>query len=72
MGCDILANTGNPKTDRYQTLISLLLSSQTKDTVNFEALSNLKTLVGGFTIDGVLSSERELLHDCIRKVVTLT
>jgi endonuclease III len=47
MGCDAITETINPKTDRYQTLISLMLSSQTKDAVNFEALANLRLMKPG-------------------------
>lgn len=45
-----------------------MLSSQTKDTVNAEAMKALHNLIGGLTIDTILSTNRELIHDCIRKV----
>ncbi|KAI0973961.1 DNA glycosylase [Xylaria arbuscula] len=44
MGCERLAlSTASPRDQRYQTLVALMLSSQTKDTVNAVAMHRLQT-----------------------------
>ncbi|KAK6459162.1 DNA glycosylase [Scheffersomyces xylosifermentans] len=69
-GCERMPNTinpnvktRNPRVYRFQLLISLMLSSQTKDEVNFQAMKNLQTglLAKGFA-DGL----------CIEAVLGLT
>ncbi|KAI5923048.1 DNA glycosylase [Camillea tinctor] len=48
MGCERLADRGASARDqRFQTLVALMLSSQTKDTVNAAAMRNLQTRLGG-------------------------
>ena len=70
MGCESLAETTRPPRDqRLQTLVSLMLSSQTKDTVTAAAIKNLQeNLPGGLTLEGLLSVEPEVLNDLIGKV----
>jgi endonuclease-3 len=70
MGCERLADTNaSPRDQRFQTLISLMLSSQTKDTVTAAAISNLmRNLEGGLTLESVLAVEPETLNDLIGKV----
>ncbi len=44
MGCERLAlSTASPRDQRFQTLVALMLSSQTKDTVNAVAMNRLQT-----------------------------
>ncbi|KAI0424879.1 DNA glycosylase [Xylaria sp. FL1042] len=44
MGCERLAlPTASPRDQRFQTLVALMLSSQTKDTVNAIAMNRLQT-----------------------------
>ncbi|KAF2140679.1 uncharacterized protein K452DRAFT_288773 [Aplosporella prunicola CBS 121167] len=70
MGCERLADeTRPPRDQRLQTLISLMLSSQTKDTVTAAAIKNLQeNLPGGFTLESLLKVEPELLNELILKV----
>lgn len=50
----------------YQTLISLMLSSQTKDTVNMATM--LKLRAHGCTVENILATPDETLHELIRAV----
>ncbi|KAH8547671.1 DNA glycosylase [Umbelopsis sp. PMI_123] len=70
MGCERLAEeTVDEKTSRYQTLTSLMLSSQTKDAITAAAMQNLQTRVpGGLTLDNVIACDKDLIHDCIKSV----
>lgn len=48
MGCESLAETHrSPRDRRFQTLIALMLSSQTKDTVNAVAMRNMQEGIPG-------------------------
>ncbi|KAK3052333.1 alpha,alpha-trehalase nth1 [Extremus antarcticus] len=70
MGCESLAEDHRPPKDqRLQTLVSLMLSSQTKDTVTAAAIKNLQeNMPGGLTLDGLLAVEPAVLNDLIGKV----
>src|SRR6202000_1583795 len=70
MGCESLAETHrSPKDQRLQTLVSLMLSSQTKDTVTAVAMKNLQeNLPGGLCLDTLLQVEPEELNRLIEKV----
>ncbi|KAJ9618649.1 alpha,alpha-trehalase nth1 [Taxawa tesnikishii (nom. ined.)] len=70
MGCETLAERDRPPRDqRLQTLVSLMLSSQTKDTVTAVAMKNLQeNLPGGFCLDSLLKVEPALLNQLIAKV----
>lgn len=70
MGCESLAEENRPPRDqRFQTLVALMLSSQTKDTVTSVAMRNLQqNLPGGFTIESVLAVAPEELNELISKV----
>lgn len=81
MGCERIPNGINlnvqqndPKTFRFQLLISLMLSSQTKDEVNFEAMKCLheglkaRGNTKGLTLDAVLSISDSELDGYIGKV----
>ncbi|KAF9942904.1 DNA N-glycosylase and apurinic/apyrimidinic (AP) lyase [Mortierella alpina] len=72
MGCERLAEVGDhipPEVSRFQTLMALVLSSQTKDTVTSVAVWRLqKELKGGLTIQGVLDVPSEELNSIIGAV----
>ena len=60
----------SPKDQRFQTLIALMLSSQTKDTVNAVAMKTLQTELPhpGLTLHNILNVEPARLNDMIYKV----
>ena len=70
MGCESLAEKSRSPLDRrLQTLIALMLSSQTKDTVTAAAMKNLQeNLPGGFNLQALLDVEPEELNRLIAKV----
>lgn len=70
MGCESLAEENRSPLDRrLQTLIALMLSSQTKDTVTAVAMKNLQdNLEGGFNLEALLSVEPDRLNELITKV----
>nr|POE75564.1 endonuclease iii like [Quercus suber] len=70
MGCESLADdTRSPLDRRLQTLIALMLSSQTKDPVTAAAIKNLQdNLQGGFNLQALLDVEPERLNELIAKV----
>lgn len=81
MGCERIPNGINPniqatdpQTFRFQLLISLMLSSQTKDEVNFEAMKTLheglkaKGFAKGLVLEGVMSLSDYELDQYIGKV----
>jgi endonuclease-3 len=51
MGCESLADmTRSPRDQRFQTLVSLMLSSQTKDTVTSAAIKGMQANMPGVCI----------------------
>eukprot|EP01139_Manchomonas_bermudensis_P025722 Amastigsp_a846472_19.p2 type:complete len:296 gc:universal Amastigsp_a846472_19:1046-159(-) len=70
MGCEMLADAKvEPRVARFQTLVSLMLSSQTKDQVTAAAVRNLQLkLPGGLTIESVLAADVATLDALISKV----
>ena len=68
MGCDRLADsTAPPPTFRFQTLIALMLSSQTKDANTALAMSQLKSgLDGGLSAQSVSAASLETLETLVR------
>lgn len=68
MGSEALADpTVDEATRQYQTLISLMLSSQTKDTVTAETMRALRD--HGLTVDNILEKTSDAeLNDLIKKV----
>jgi len=66
-GCERLANEDlPPKQFRYQVLISLMLSSQTKDQITAEAIRKLQKK--GLTIENILKMSEKEIDQCIEKV----
>ncbi|KAI1502886.1 DNA glycosylase [Biscogniauxia marginata] len=77
MGCERLADpSASPRDQRFQTLVALMLSSQTKDTVNAAAMRALKTSLPGHSpgvppglnLENVLAASPEALDALIRAV----
>lgn len=66
-GCERLAKTTLPPPQfRYQVLISLMLSAQTKDPVTAEAMRNLQAK--DLSIPHILEMPEEEINECIKKV----
>ncbi|KAI8090168.1 DNA glycosylase [Gilbertella persicaria] len=70
MGCERLADTtASPVVQRFQTLIALMLSSQTKDTVTSVAVAKLqKELPGGLCLQSILNVDEAALDKMIAAV----
>ncbi|KAF1965179.1 DNA glycosylase [Bimuria novae-zelandiae CBS 107.79] len=70
MGCESLADrAATPRDQRFQTLVSLMLSSQTKDTVTAVAIRGMQErMPGGFNLESVLALEPPALNAFINKV----
>ncbi|KAN0073773.1 DNA glycosylase [Tylopilus felleus] len=70
MGCQ-LAQRGEsePKNQRFATLVSLMLSSQTKDEVTDAAIAKLRAALGGaISVQALMEADDALIADCIAKV----
>lgn len=66
-GCEKTADESqSPETVRYQVLISLMLSSQTKDQVTFAAMEKLKAY--GLTIENILTTSTSKIGELIYPV----
>ncbi|KAF8061753.1 DNA glycosylase [Lyophyllum atratum] len=58
-----------PKNMRFATLISLMLSSQTKDEVTDAAVSKLRAALGGsLTVDASIAADDKTISEAINKV----
>ncbi|KAM0681331.1 hypothetical protein GINT2_000531 [Glugoides intestinalis] len=68
IGCYAAGKTHTGDVKKFQILISLLLSSQTKDEVTYEAVMALNSFLGVLTPTNVLNAKQEDIHNCIRKV----
>ncbi|KAF2269800.1 DNA glycosylase [Lojkania enalia] len=70
MGCESLADrNASPRDQRFQTLVALMLSSQTKDTVTSVAIKGMQdAMPGGFNLESVLAIEPAALNAFISKV----
>ncbi len=69
MGSEAIASEASASERAYQTLVSLMLSSQTKDTVNMAAMKRLRAHEpGGLTVASVSAMADETLHEYIRQV----
>ncbi|CAE7141274.1 unnamed protein product [Rhizoctonia solani] len=54
---------------RFGTLVSLMLSSQTKDEVTTAAVANLRAVLpGGLTVDSIIAAEPSVISGAIGKV----
>lgn len=70
MGCERTSDAdAPPAVRRFQTLVSLMLSSQTKDEVNYAAMLRLRAQVpGGLTAANVAAAPLSLLEKLIHPV----
>jgi endonuclease-3 len=77
MGCERLADDdATPRDRRFHTLVALMLSSQTKDTVNAEAMARLKREMPGYApgkpkglnLENMLAADPGTLNEMIGKV----
>ncbi|KAG6844024.1 hypothetical protein H0H87_010533 [Tephrocybe sp. NHM501043] len=70
MGCDQAQfKETDPKSRRFATLISLMLSSQTKDEVTDAAVSKLRAALGGsLTVDRLIAADDAVIAEAIGKV----
>ncbi|QRV86771.1 HhH-GPD superfamily base excision DNA repair protein [Ceratobasidium sp. AG-Ba] len=67
--CKSMSGIGELKDQRFGTLVSLMLSSQTKDEVTWAAVENLRqVLPGGLTVDSVLAADPSVISGAINKV----
>ncbi|KAI0668350.1 DNA glycosylase, partial [Trametes maxima] len=70
MGCDqAQLRETDPKNQRFSTLVSLMLSSQTKDEVTDAAVAKLREAVGGtLSVDALLHADESAVSEAICKV----
>ncbi|KAG1736923.1 DNA glycosylase [Suillus paluster] len=70
MGCDRAQHKeDDPKNRRFATLVSLMLSSQTKDEVTDAAVAKLRAAVGGtLSVAAIISADDATISDAIAKV----
>jgi len=67
MGCERAHDQGaTPQIQRFQCLVSLMLSSQTKDEVNYAAMMRLRE--HGLTVENILNTDEEKLGQLIYPV----
>ncbi|PCH38541.1 DNA glycosylase [Wolfiporia cocos MD-104 SS10] len=58
-----------PENQRFSTLVSLMLSSQTKDETTFTAVTKLREAVGGsLSVDAILAADESAIGNAICKV----
>ncbi|KAL5528872.1 hypothetical protein ACEPAG_4846 [Sanghuangporus baumii] len=70
MGCDKAQhNEMDPRAQRLSTLVSLMLSSQTKDEVTDAAVKKLREALGGtYTVEGLIQADDGTISEAISKV----
>ena len=68
MGCGCNSEQIDPKTERFQTLISLMLSSQTKDQITSEAVRNLQKMDGGLNAPNLMKADSNVVFECVKRV----
>lgn len=69
MGSEAIASEASEADRAYQALVSLMLSSQTKDTINMATMKKLRAHEpGGLTVASVTQMPDETLHEYIRQV----
>lgn len=70
IGCDRLADPdAPPKVKRFQTLVALMLSSQTRDAITADAMNRLKAgNYSGLTPESIVKWSEEELAECLKPV----
>lgn len=57
------------KNRRFATLVSLMLSSQTKDEVTDAAVTKLRAAVGGtLSVEAIIAADESVMSEAINKV----
>lgn len=70
MGCERVDQPKlTPKEYRFHVLVSLMLSSQTKDEITYKAMQNIREACKGqLTAEVIASMDEDTFHNCIRQV----
>ena len=69
MSSSMIAPFDATQNSRFATLVSLMLSSQTKDEVTDAAVSKLRDAVGGsLSVEAVLQADDSAISEAIAKV----
>lgn len=68
LGCACVGEGLGGDNKKYQVLVALLLSSQTKDEITHAAVRQLNAKLGLLTPQNVLAAPEDLVHDAIRAV----
>ncbi|KAJ2554210.1 alpha,alpha-trehalase nth1 [Coemansia sp. RSA 1933] len=70
VGCEALTEEEkDPKLSRFRSLISLMLSAQTKDEITADAVRTLsQRLTGGLSPKSLSDAPIDTIHECIRRV----
>ncbi|KAJ2482775.1 alpha,alpha-trehalase nth1 [Coemansia sp. RSA 2131] len=70
VGCEALSEEEkDPKLRRFRSLVSLMLSAQTKDEITAEAVRTLsQRLPGGLTPRALSEAPLDMIHECVRRV----
>lgn len=69
MGCDVFQDSKvEPRICRFHCLISLMLSSQTKDQVNFAVMTRLKKWFKDFSPEDVLECSEMEFEELLKPV----
>lgn len=68
MGCCSVGKELTPEEKKFQILVALLLSSQTRDEVTYAAVSSLRLLLNDLTPKNILKCPETDLHKCLEKV----
>lgn len=67
-GCDVAGEAESLQNKRFLILISLMLSSQTKDLVTHTAVSNLRSALRGLNASALACAPPSLVQESINKV----
>lgn len=68
MGCEIGCVNDSAREKEFSILVSLMLSSQTKDEITHKAVTALKKQLGEITPERMQLAEKEAIHQAIRSV----
>ncbi|KAJ2717095.1 alpha,alpha-trehalase nth1 [Coemansia spiralis] len=70
VGCEALTEEEkDPKLRRFRSLVSLMLSAQTRDEITADAVRTLsQRLPGGLTPRALSEAPIDLIHECVRRV----
>jgi endonuclease-3 len=68
LSCCEVTDPAAAKLHRFQTLVGLMLSAQTKDPVTMKVIENLATLRGGLTPAVLANASEDIVRELIRAV----